>query len=117
MKTREEFVLLADAFRREAQWRAWLFFAALLLAFIISAAGSGVADYLLGLHQAGGWILIVLFLAMTAFLCFYKIKSMKSLAWKFELACPTCSRPVMPDDLKLTISTHNCPHCGSLLFS
>ena len=118
MKTREEFVLLADEYRKEIRWRAWLFLLAILLSFFVAIAPALIITHIIGYHSAGGLIWIGIFLVILIGLNLYQSKSQESLARKMELVCPHCSRVLVRQlDLKLAIATHNCPHCGDRIFS
>jgi ribosomal protein S27AE len=116
MKTREEFVLLANAYRKEWGWRSSLIFTAFIFVFIASFAIAILASHLAMNPRVRSWISVTLWFAPGVFLIFYKVKSKESLARKLELVCPSCSRALM-NDLKLATATHNCPYCGNPVFS
>jgi ribosomal protein S27AE len=116
MKTREEFVLLADEYRKEIRRRSFVMLPAMVIGIIGFVMIAGVMGRYLGNHSPliGVWIL-GFFLALFA-LSFYQTKSQESLARKFELVCPQCSR-VLGANLNLVIATHHCPRCGQSVFS
>ncbi len=116
MKTREQFVLLAEAYRKEAGWRDWLMRFSLITAFFLTFALAAILKHFV-FHHIGGWIMIVLALPMVSIVGFYEDKSKKRLARKLDLFCPSCVRTFGLSDFKIVIATHNCPYCGHLVFS
>jgi hypothetical protein len=117
MKTREEFIRLVDAYRTETRRRGMLALPAMIGAILGWIVIAGVMGRLLGNHSVLIGIWIILFFLVILFLNHYQIKSQDSLARKFELICPACSRTLGFRDFKLAIATHNCPHCGALIYS
>jgi DNA-directed RNA polymerase subunit RPC12/RpoP len=107
MKTREEFLLLADAYKAELWRRAFLFVPIVVLAFIAINSISG--------PKRGALNLVCLMMMV----CFnlYLIKANESIARKLELVCLSCSRALHKTDLKQVTATQACPHCRQPLFS
>ncbi len=117
MKTRDQFVLLAEAFRKEVFWRSCLLLLATLIGFFASGAVTGVIVHSSGLYKEGFLIWAVFFFLTILVTFLYQIKSQESLARKLELACPSCSRAIKPADLKRATATQNCPYCGNRIYS
>jgi len=117
MKTRDDFIVLAEAYRLELRRRAFILLPIMVIAIIACVLLAGALGRLLGNHPVVIGIWIVIFFLVMLGLNFCQVKSQQSLARKCGLVCPQCSRVFQARDLKLVIATHNCPYCGSRVYS
>jgi MFS-type transporter involved in bile tolerance (Atg22 family) len=117
MKTREQFVLLAEAYQVELRRRGLVLLPFMVLMSLLSIVLAEVLDYYLKSDTVLVGIWIVLFFSMLLGVNFYQAKSQQSLARKFELFCPACSRVITVRYLNVAIATHNCPYCGASVYS
>jgi hypothetical protein len=117
MPTRDQFVVLADAYRIELRRRGLLILPLMIIAIIGFVLMAGLTGRVLGNHSVVIGIWIIVFFGGIFALTFYQAKSRESLAKKCGLTCSNCYHVLALNDLKLVTATGNCPSCGVRFYS